>query len=99
MLLLSGLFTVSAGPLAAPAAAAVPSGVVVAWGNDSVAQTNVPAGLTGVTAIAAGSEFSLALKSNGTVVAWGDNANGATDVPAGLSGVTAIAAGGVSASL
>jgi hypothetical protein len=50
-------------------------------------------GLSGVTAISAGDDHSLALKSNGTVVAWGDDYDGATDVPAGLSGVTAIAAG------
>jgi len=62
-------------------------------------------GLTGVIAIAAGGEASLALLSNGTVMAWGFNhlgelGNGTTedsDVPvpvAGLSNVTGIAAGG-----
>jgi alpha-tubulin suppressor-like RCC1 family protein len=60
-------------------------------------------GLDGVTAIAAGSEHSLALLSNGTVMAWGNNGSGElgspgedSDVPvpvSGLSGVTAIAAG------
>src|SRR6266704_3335305 len=61
-------------------------------------------GLSGVTAIAAGSLFSLALMSNGTVVAWGDNREGqlgdgtlrnsTVPVPVtGLSGVTSIAAG------
>jgi len=60
-------------------------------------QTNVPAGLSGVIAIAAGYYHSLALKSDGTVVAWGATGvvdYGQADVPAGLSGVTAIAAGG-----
>ena len=90
----SGLITVWAGPLAAPAAAvAVPTGSVVAWGSDTQGQTTVPAGLSGVTSVAAGVGFSLALKSNGTVVAWGDNTYGQTAVPSGLSGVTAIAAG------
>jgi hypothetical protein len=46
-----------------------------------------------VTAIAAGTNHSLALKSDGTVVAWGDNDSGQATVPAGLSGVVAIAAG------
>ena len=67
---------------------------MVAWGWDDYGQTDVPAGLSGVTAIAAGQYHSLALKSDGTVVAWGDNTYGQTTVPAGLSGVTAIAAGG-----
>ncbi len=52
-----------------------------------------PAGLSGVTAIAAGNSHSLALKADGTVVAWGSNFAGETTVPAGLTGVTAIAAG------
>ncbi len=63
-------------------------------------------GLSEVTAIAAGQNFSLALLRNGTVVAWGSNNMGelgngnsswADDVPtpvSGLSGVTSIAAGG-----
>jgi alpha-tubulin suppressor-like RCC1 family protein len=60
---------------------------------DPYGETTVPAGLSGVTAIAAGSYHSLALKSDGTVVAWGGNMNGQTTVPVGLSGVTAISAG------
>jgi len=74
-------------------AAASPTGVVVAWGDDTYGQSTVPVGLWGVTAISAGFHHSLALKSNGTVVAWGVNADGETNVPAGLSGVTAITAG------
>ncbi|MHC1699103.1 MAG: RCC1 domain-containing protein [Geobacteraceae bacterium] len=66
--------------------------------------------LSGITAIAAGGAFSLALKSDGTVWAWGSNSNGqlgnaslvASSVPVqvvisggtALSGITAIAAGG-----
>ena len=77
-------------------------GTVVAWGAGGLGQsghphygqTTVPAGLSGVVAIAAGDYHTVALKSNGTVVAWGDNYYGQRTVPAGLSGVTAIAAGG-----
>lgn len=61
-------------------------------------------GLSGVAAIAAGGDHSLALLNNGTVMAWGENTygelgNGTTtmsDVPVavkGLTGVVAIAAG------
>ena len=74
-------------------------GTVVAWGRDSEGQTKVPAGLSGVVAIAAGGSHTVALKQDGTVVAWGSNKDfegknaGQTTVPAGLSGVVAIAAG------
>jgi alpha-tubulin suppressor-like RCC1 family protein len=49
--------------------------------------------LRNVVAIAAGHEYSLALKSDGTVVAWGHLCNKQATAPAGLSSVTAIAAG------
>ena len=76
-------------------------------GNGTIKTSAVPVpvpGLTGVTAIAAGSLFSLALLNNGTVMAWGDNREGqlgdgtlrnsTVPVPVkGLSGVTAITAG------
>jgi hypothetical protein len=61
---------------------------IVAWGDNSYGQTNVPVGATNVQAIAAGYGFSLALKTNGTVIEWGGMA-----VPSGLSNVVAIAAG------
>src|SRR5450830_1351790 len=77
-LLLSGLLAVWAGPLAAPVAATAPTGPVVAWGQNYSGQTAVPAGLSGVTAIAAGWYHSLALRSDGTVVAWGRNDEGET---------------------
>jgi hypothetical protein len=67
-------------------------GTVVAWGDNVYGQTTVPAGLSGVTAIAAG-DGTVALKSDGTVVVWGNNDYGQTTVPAGVSGATAIAAG------
>ena len=89
----------------------------MAWGENSDGElgdgvagkpSNVPvpvSGLSGVTAIAAGAEHSLALLSDGTVMAWGEQQSGQlgdgpsedSDVPvpvSGLSRVTAIAAGG-----
>jgi hypothetical protein len=68
-------------------------GVPVAWGADVDGQTNVPAGLSKVVAIAAGGIHSLALKSDSTVAAWGDDNFGESDVPAGLGNVVAISAG------
>jgi hypothetical protein len=69
------------------------NGMVVAWGWNGYGQTNVPSGLNGVKAIAAGGAHSLALKQDGTVVAWGYNNYGQTNVPKGLNGVVMVAAG------
>jgi len=92
-------------------------GTVWAWGRNNKSQlgdgtttdSSTPvqsaAGvLSGVTAVAAGNEHSLALKGDGTVWAWGSNSNGqlgdnsTTNRPApvqvsGLTNVQAIAAG------
>ncbi len=45
-----------------------------------------------MVAVAAGDQYTVALKDNGTVAAWGYNEDGQINVPAGLSGVSAIAA-------
>ncbi len=61
-------------------------------------------GLSGISAVAAGERFSMALRADGTLLTWGDNTQGQlglgdaaarlspVEVP-GLSGVVAIAAG------
>ena len=69
-------------------------GIVVAWGWNGSGPTSVSPGLSNVVAVAAGFDFSLALKSNGTVLAWGYNEYGQTNVPAGLSNVVAVTGGG-----
>ncbi|MFC5576910.1 RCC1 domain-containing protein [Lysobacter niabensis] len=82
----------------ARAIAAAGSCLLILHRNGAVAargacHSPVPAGLSGVVAIAAGGHFGLALTSSGRVVAWGDNSSGQTDVPTGLRNVVAIAAG------
>jgi len=71
--------------------------IVRAWGRNNYAQTRVPAGLSGVTHVAAGESHSVALKSNGTVVEWGqvwqDWQYRPAKPPTGLINVIAIAAG------
>ena len=57
-------------------------GRIVAWGNNSDGQCNVPAG-SDFVAIAAGEDYSVALKSDGSLVACGNNDDGQCDVPTG----------------
>ncbi|MEI6566347.1 MAG: hypothetical protein WCR20_06715 [Verrucomicrobiota bacterium] len=79
------------------------NGTVLAAGFDLFHQTDIPAHLSKVVAIAAGFYHNLALRSDGTVVAWGGSADyspggdpnyGQSVVPTGLSNVVAVAAGG-----
>lgn len=69
------------------------NGSVMAWGDNSWGQTNVPPGLGFAMAVAGGGRHSLALQADGTVAAWGDNTYGQCAVPPFLSNVVAIAAG------
>lgn len=70
-------------------------GTTLAWGDNDSDQCSIPTGAqTQVSAVAAGTMFSLALK-NGSVVGWGDNSYGQVEIPAAAqSGVSAISAGG-----
>lgn len=71
----------------------LPSGTVVAWGDNSDGQIAVPAGLSNVIAVAAGTWHSLALEADGVVHAWGYNSIGQATVPPDLVDVIAISAG------
>jgi alpha-tubulin suppressor-like RCC1 family protein len=66
---------------------------VAAWGDDSLGQCDVPAGLTNAVAVAGGAGFSVALRSDGSVEAWGDNTYGETNGPPAPANVVAISAG------
>ncbi|MCB1062113.1 MAG: protein kinase [Verrucomicrobiae bacterium] len=69
------------------------NGKLVAWGDNSENQTELPDKDGKFMAIAAGAAHALALRQDGTVIAWGDHSEGQCDVPEGLENVTAIAAG------
>ena len=58
---LSALLFVSLLLVPSASAASTAAGSVVAWGYNFSGQTEVPVGLTGVTAISAGADHSLAL--------------------------------------
>ncbi|MCP3915169.1 MAG: hypothetical protein GY711_06420 [bacterium] len=67
-------------------------GTLVAWGNNSGGQCDVPTPPLGVSYVqAAGGEFhSVAVRSDGMAVAWGYNPFGQCDVPALPPGVTYV---------
>lgn len=81
-------------------------GQVVAWGDNVVVtgsfppfttnnfgMATVPADLSNVAAIAAGTYHNVAVRSDGTVVAWGRHTGGQTNVPATATNIIAVAAG------
>jgi Regulator of chromosome condensation (RCC1) repeat len=69
------------------------AGSVVAWGDNTFGQTNLPAGLTNVVQISSRGVHTLALLANGTVKAWGLNQSGQAGVPSSLTNVVQVAAG------
>lgn len=114
---LSGITQISGGGFHALALRS--DGTVAAWGRDTdgqlgdgapVAEQDAPvtvSGLSGITQVAAGFDFSLALRSNGTLMSWGANFDGelgdgsvqgrslAAPVP-GLGNIRFVATGGIS---
>jgi hypothetical protein len=76
-----------------PDAAAAAPFTPFEWGFYDFGLGAVPAGVTNVAQVSAGSQHVLALGKNGTVTGWGDNSAGQLNIPAGLSDVVAVAAG------
>ena len=69
-------------------------GTVTGWGDNSLGELAIPAGLHDVVAVAAGAGQSMALQADGTVAAWGANGDGQCAAPPGLTNVVALAGGG-----
>lgn len=69
-------------------------GGVVAWGQNSFGETDVPADLNDAKAIAAGNHFSLALRRDGRLIQWGLNMNFETNFFSFPSDLVALSAGG-----
>jgi hypothetical protein len=65
-------------------------GTVVAWGDNTYGQCDVPFGINSATNVLAKWNYSLALLANGTVTAWGVNDAGQANVPVGLTNVVAV---------
>jgi alpha-tubulin suppressor-like RCC1 family protein len=95
---LTGIVAISAGY--AHVLALRKNGTVVAWGDNTYGQCDVPEGLDHVRAISAGYWHNLAIKDDGTVVAWGGKSIESLvkdydqfSVPPNLTDITAISAG------
>ena len=75
-------------------------GTIVAWGDNSYGQCNVPSPNADFVAVAAGVIHSLGLKSDSTIVAWGEQRQPASATSlAPNADFVAASAGGVDHSL
>jgi alpha-tubulin suppressor-like RCC1 family protein len=68
-------------------------GGIVAWGDNSYGQCDVPSPNANFVSVAAGNWFSVGLKAGGSIVAWGHNEYGQCNVPSPNAAFVAIAAG------
>jgi parallel beta-helix repeat protein len=68
----------------------LPACEVVAWGDNSAGQTEVPTNLLDAVAVAGGEYFSLALHHDGTITTWGEDA---LEAPTNSLSFVAVAAG------
>ena len=87
---LTGIIQIDAGSFAL---ALRETGEVAAWGGDGQGESRGAIALSGITSVAAGSEFGVATKTDGLVVAWGSNLYGQSAVPFDLGTVRQVDAG------
>src|SRR5262245_60524287 len=69
------------------------SGSVIAWGDNSYGQTNLPSGLSNIVTLAAGANHTVALRNDGIVLSWGDDSMQQVTLPVSLTTAMAIGAG------
>lgn len=74
--------------------AILPSGKVVAWGDNAGGQTNVPPWLSDVVRVTAGKRHSIALTRDNRIVGWGDNTKNQLMQPRFTKHIVDIAAAG-----
>ncbi|MBI4657381.1 MAG: hypothetical protein HY735_00805 [Verrucomicrobia bacterium] len=70
-----------------------PRSLLVGWGDNSSHQTNVPADLNDIVAVAGGNYHSIGLRHDGSLIAWGYNGDGQTSLPAIPLRLVSISAG------
>ena len=71
-------------------------GTVVAWGDNSYGECNVPPGLSNVVALASGGGSAVhfvVVKADGTLAVWGSYLGKQSDVPPGMTNAVAAADG------
>ena len=73
------------------ALAVTADGRVVAWGESTAGQTDVPEGLSNVVEVAAGYAYSVALRADGKVVEWGSHVGQARTMVAMPADLPALA--------
>ena len=80
-------------PTSFPLSSPPPIGVPLAWGDNEVGQTDIPASANAVAAISGSYSDSAALKGDGTVVVLGYDPFGRIKIPADLTNAVAVAVG------
>lgn len=66
---------------------------VLAWGDNTGGQTNIPAGIDDAVAIAAGDFHSILLRQDGSLMGWGYNGDGQAVAPTSTLRFVSIASG------